>query len=221
MKRIVLVFVIILISIKIFSQDYDIYGTKIYDPVISNETNDLESVKNAKVITYYGLDFSLLKFIKLQNVMDDDKMRKYLGGWISYYHKYLPPYNYLFKKLKFDNYLMDYYSVQNNIDSVARNWIVASAKEVNINDISASIKKYDLEVSNGIGFVIHPVEFIESKGMTKCYFTFFEINTRKILWVSEIQGSGNGSGITQLYGRGMIVCTKNYIKNIYQKEIMK
>jgi hypothetical protein len=216
MKKTLLILAVVLLSYKISGQF--VYT---YTNILNNEIYDIESIKNAKSITYYGLDFSLVKFIKPQNANEDQELRKYLGAWLAFYQKEIPPKYCLFKWLKFDKYYFNASSVQVRIDSVPKEWVGIAAPEVSIEDVKEAIQGYNLGKDNGIGFVIHPVEFNNIDEEAKCFFTFFDIPTRKVLWISETKGRIGGWGVTQWYGLAMVDCTKHYIDYIYKRNIRK
>jgi hypothetical protein len=73
----------------------------------------------------------------------------------------------------------------------------------------------------GLGFVIHPVEFNHIDEIAKCYFTFFDIAAKNIVWICETTGRINGNGTTQWYGFAMVECTRNYIDQVYKRNIKK
>lgn len=212
MKKYLIILGVILISGRIHGQNND---------VIKNEIYDIESIKNAKTLTYYGLDFSLIKFVKPQDSEKDEELRKFLGAWLAFYQKEIPPETFIKTRLKFKNYDFNDYSVQIRTDSVKKDWVVIATREITIDDISAVIRTYNLGNDNGLGFVIHPVEFNNLKKTTKCYFTFFDISTKKILWITETSGElGIGIvGVTGLYGYGMVHCTLTYLDKVYSKGI--
>jgi hypothetical protein len=190
--------------------------------VIKNEVFDLEQIENATGLTYYGIDFSLIKFVYPNEAFNDNFFRdKYLGAWLSYYHREIPPQKCIRIWLKFsDGFIFNSESVQCRIDSVAKDWVVSSQKnEVTIENISVLIKSYNLGEDTGIGFVIHPVEFNYIDKNTICYFTFFDIATKKVLWISETSATNDNYSITRSYGLGMVLSTKNYIDKIYKKTI--
>jgi hypothetical protein len=214
MKKILLILAFILFCYKGTGQYIFTYTN-----ILNNEIYDIESIKSVKSITYYGLDFSLLKFIKPQNANEDQELRKYLGAWLAFYQKQIPPKNYLFRWLKFDKYYFNSNSVQLRLDSVPKEWVGITAPEVTIEDVTKAIQGYNLGKDNGIGFVIHPVEFNNLEEEAKCFFTFFDIPTKKVLWISETKGYVSGIGVTQWYGFAMVDCTKHYIDYIYRKNI--
>jgi hypothetical protein len=210
MKKILILSVFILFVTKTFGQTSN---------VITNEIYDLDKVKEGNVITYYGLDFTLLKFVKIRDAANDDKLRKYLGAWLSYFKKNESGEKLILSKLQFVRVIMDDYSVERNLDSVPQNWVVSSIQEVTIKDVEALIKAYNLKQNSGIGFVIHPVEFNDNEQIAKCFFTFFDNDTRKILWISETQGRTSGMGVTEWFGNGMLNCTKIYFNKILSKTL--
>jgi hypothetical protein len=192
-----------------------------YNEVIKNKIIDAKAVVNAETLTYYGLDFSFLKYVRPKMALEDDVLRKYLGAWFEFYQKEIPPRSFLFRWLGFKHYNFDSSSAQSRIDSVARDWVVVTTPEIEIEEIAETIKSYSLKGDTGLGFVIHPVEFNHIEENAKCYFTFFDIATRDILWIAETTGNINGNGTSQWYGYAMVECTRNYIDQVYKKNIKK
>jgi hypothetical protein len=212
MKKYLILIAVILFSCKITGQNIVVLKNKIFD---------IKTIVNTETLTYYGLDFSLLKYVRPRVALNDDEMRKYLGAWFEFYLKEIPPRNFLFRWLGFKHYNFDSNSAQSRIDSVAKDWIVVTTPEIEIADIALEISSYNLKGDSGLGFVIHPVEFNHIEENAKCYFTFFDISTREIRWICETTGNINGNGTTQWYGSAMVECTKNYIDQVYKKNIKK
>jgi hypothetical protein len=192
-----------------------------YSQVLKNKIINLNAVVNANTLTYYGLDFSLLKYVRPKSARDDAELRKYLGAWFEFYQKEIPAQDYLFRWLGFDHYNFDSNSAQSRIDSVAKDWVVITTPEIGIEDIAETIRSFDLRGDSGLGFVIHPVEFNHIDEIAKCYFTFFDIATKEIVWISETTGRINGNGTTQWYGFAMVECTRNYIDQVFKKNLKK
>lgn len=192
-----------------------------YKEVLKNKILDLNTIAEAKTLTYYGLDFSLLKYVRPKASLSDDELKKYLGAWFEFYQKEIPPRNYLFRWLGFKHYNFDSNSVQSRVDSLAKDWVVITTPEVEMADIAIAIGSFSLKADSGLGFVIHPVEFNHIEENAKCYFTFFDIATSKILWISETTGNINGNGTSQWYGFAMVECTRNFIDLVYKKNIKK
>lgn len=212
MKKLVVAIGLIIISVNLSGQFYS---------TLKNEITNIDTIKNAKSLFFYGLDFSLLKFTNPKEALNDEVFRKYLGAWLSYYQKELPPRERIIKWLGFRNTVFDEYSVQSRIDSVVKDWVVNVAPEVKVSDISSVIKRYQLDQSDGLGFVVHPVEFNSIDERAKCYFTFFDISTREILWITEIRTYASGLGYTEPFGSGIIRCTRGYIDGVYKKKIKR
>ena len=212
MKKCLFILVILLIAEKMPAQ---------YNEVMKNKIIDLKAVVNAETMTYYGLDFSLLRYVRPKVASGDDELRKYLGAWFEFYQKEIPPRSFLFRWLGFKHNNFDSSSAQSRIDSVARDWVVITTPEVEIAEIAEAIRSFNLKGDTGLGFVIHPVEFNHIEENAKCYFTFFDIATRNILWIAETTGNINGNGTTQWYGFAMVECTRNYIDKVYKRDIKK
>jgi|GEM_PF-5643899 len=192
-----------------------------YNEVVKNKIIDLNMVVNANTLTYYGLDFSLLKYVRPKSAEDDAELKKYLGAWFEFYQKEIPAQDFLFRWLGFDHYNFDANAAQSRIDSVAKDWVVITTPDIEIADISMAIKSYDLHGDSGLGFVIHPVQFNHIDEIAKCYFTFFDIVTKEIVWITETTGRIDGNGTTQWYGFAMVACTRNYIDQVYKRNLKK
>jgi len=192
-----------------------------YNEVMKNKIIDLKAVVNAETLTYYGLDFSFLKYVRPKMALEDDALRKYLGAWFEFYQKEIPQQDYLFRWLGFDHYNFDSNTAQSRIDSVAKDWVVITTPEIEIEDIAKAIGSFNLKGDSGLGFVIHPVEFNHIEENAKCYFTFFDIATRDILWITETTGNINGNGTSQWYGFAMVECTRNYIDKVYKRNLKR
>jgi hypothetical protein len=211
MRKILILLGIIFIANESLAQNYNI---------LINEIYDLQGVQSSTTLIYYGLDFSLLKLVKPQYVTNENVLRKYFGAWLSFYHNKFPPQN-LTKMLKFDQTFFNDNAVQIRIDSVPKNWVVFSTHNVKIDSISNTIRTYNLGQDKGLGFVIHPIEFNTLTMKSTCYFTFFDIVTKKILWIAEISVDVKGLGLTQPFGYGMIESTKVFINDLYKKNVKK
>ncbi len=188
--------------------------------IILIEKYDLSTVQNAKEVTYYGLDFSLLKFVSPTNAFNDNEIKeKYLGAWLAFYQKEIPPDKYLRKWLDFkEGFNFNPISVQSRIDSIANDWVIVTPTTVTKEQIIRAIQSYKLTENEGLGFVIHPVLFDEITKNVYCYFTFFDVKTKNVYWISETMAEGFGRGIKEIYALGMVYSTKLYIDKVYKAE---
>lgn len=138
-------------------------------------------------------------------------------GWLITKKKFQPE-KYLEKRANFkDNLTFDEVSVQRRIDSVAEDWILFVPTSVTKEQVIGTIESYNLSESDGLGFVIHPVIFDNVKEQVFCFFTFFDIKTKKIYWRSEIVEDGSGYGYKQTYGYGLVSCTETYFDWVFKK----
>jgi hypothetical protein len=184
-----------------------------------NEIKDLSAIESAKEVTYYGLDFSLLKFISPSNSYKDQAIKEqYLGAWLVFFQEGIPE-KYLRNMLKFkeEEFVYNQYSVQSRMDSISKDWIVVTPLSISKEQVFETIKSYNLPDKDGLGFVIHPVIFDEVSKDVYCFFTFFNIRTKEIFWIVETKEKGMGAGLKKNYGYGMTNATQKYLNEVYRK----
>ena len=187
-----------------------------------NEITNLPAIINAKEVTYYGLDFSLLKFISPSNSYKDQAIKEqYLGAWLVFFQGI--PEKYLGNMLKFkeEEFVYNQYSVQSRIDSISKDWIVVTPLTISKEQVIKIVKSYSLPENDGLGFVIHPVMFDEISKEVYCFFTFFNIKTKEIYWIVETKDKGMGPGLKKTYGYGMINATHKYLNEVYRKGLKR
>jgi hypothetical protein len=191
--------------------------------VLINEISNLSAIKSAQEVTYYGLDFSLLKFISPSNAFKDQEIKEqYLGAWLAFYQKEIPPEKYLRKWIDFkEGFNYNPGSVQIRMESISNDWVVVTPINISKDQVIETIKSYQLPENAGLGFVIHPVVFDEITKEVFCFFTFFNIKTKEIYWIVETKEEGMGIGLKQIYGLGLVQTTKYYVDEVYKKNLKR
>jgi len=185
-----------------------------------------QKVFDANSIFYYGFDFSNMILVNSKKIGQEQKMNKYFTAWLSDFEGVVP-----FKKIK--HYLKKDFliNVKTNIQSryfinTKKNWIASSDNNIDIDDVFSLVGEY-MNVINekkGIGLVGIVESFNKSEERVSIIFTFFDVETGEVLWVTKAKGKSGGKGFTRHWTIGMMESLRNYIAYSYKpttKEIYK
>jgi len=184
---------------------------------IINEYNpNINKVINSPSITYYGVDMSILKLTNPEKIGQDEHIRHYLNAWISTFERELPPEEYIAKWLKKDHFTFEPRDVQKRTELVGEEWIIWEDYSFTIDKLKEIIKSYELKKDDGLGFVINIENFNKPNEYISAYFTFFDIQTREILWASKIKGEPGGWGMNGFWSNGLTNTTKVFIDKNYK-----
>jgi hypothetical protein len=84
-------------------------------------------------------------------------------------------------------------------------------------DLQTIVQSYVLREKQGIGMVINLVNFNKDKEYALIYVTFFDIETREIMFAAEVTGNAGGSGMTKHWASGVEEAfAKMFIDQIYK-----
>ena len=67
--------------------------------------------------------------------------------------------------------------------------------------------------------VVNIINLNKRREQVIAWFTFFDIQTREILWATKVKGAASGTGMTAHWGDGMISATKRYVDKVYKKQL--
>lgn len=148
-------------------------------------------------VTWLGLDFSSLKFIKADEVITDSELQtKYFPGWNELILN--EPKKYDIAKATGRS------SVENNIAAVTA--INGKAKADFITDNTAAfqhldnakvkqmVKKYDLKGKSGIGLVFIVEAMDKTRKEASVWVTFIDMSTKEVLLSQPVTGESGGFG---------------------------
>ena len=187
--------------------------------VLEEYTPDINRVFNSTSLVYYGVDMSMLKLSNPMKIGQDNSVRHYIYAWISTFEKELPPDKYISKWLNMKNgFTFEPEDVQQRAELVDEKWIIRGDYSFSFEQLKEIIKSYDLNQSNGLGFVINAENFNKQHEYMTLYYTFFDIRTREILWTTKIKGVPGGWGMNGFWSNGLTNSLKIFIDKSYKKK---
>lgn len=84
-------------------------------------------------------------------------------------------------------------------------------------DLQTVVQAYVLREKQGVGMVINLVNFNKEKEYSLIYVTFFDIETREIMFAAEVTGNAGGSGMTKHWASGVESAFREmFIDQIYK-----
>jgi len=148
-------------------------------------------------VTWLGLDFSSLRFIKSDETITDHELQeKYFPGWNELILNEPKKYD-LAKAINHD-------VVENDIDAVtaanarSRNGFVSKVstefEHLEEADIRQMVKKYDLKGKSGIGLVFIVESMSKAREEASIWVTFINMGTREVLLTKPVAGKSGGFG---------------------------
>lgn len=177
--------------------------------------------ENCDVI-WFGLDFTQAKMIGSEGFNDpvaikEDYFRKWNHLMISEGDKYEWGKALLVSDLKYDYGVVDVVNDEVKVKSLVINKSYSIAEE----DIQASVKQYNLsEYKDGIGVVIVVESFDKIREQGFGYITFFDVNTKQVLYNHELVGEAGGFGFRN-YWAGAIYNWLKFTRGRVMKDIKK
>ncbi len=186
-------------------------GTKVY----GNRGNEIYYRNN---IVYYGFDFTYLKLTNPGKV----------GKGVEIIQKYFYPMNEELTKeflplISLKKWMKQPSIVQGN--PVFPNYkfrdyhgfVSAQNFCISFNDLQKIVNSYVLAEEQGVGMVINLVNFNKEREYALVYITFFDIETREILFAVEASGEAGGSGMTKHW----VVGVESAVRGIFIDEVYK
>lgn len=175
-----------------------------------------EPVSLAIECHYYGVDLSQCVLVNDRKIGDGPVIRnKYCPVMITEFNKLVPPRT-LERWLGKKNIYFNSTEVQDLYKQMPDDWVKATANTLSVNEIAEHIKTYKLSTEDGLGFVIIPYTFNKYIERVSCYFVFFDIKTRDLLWVTTAQGASGGGGMVTHWTEGILNTTKCFIDKDYK-----
>jgi len=174
----------------LYRQDMVFYG---FDMTYLKLSNDRKLGDGVEIVQDYYEDFhdvlanSMLPFKDIRNLMDKQSM--FLGKTV------FPNYRYM-------NY---------------QDFVVAGPYCIPFEDLKKIVRSYVLAEKSGVGMVIVLENFNKEREYSLIWVTFFDINTREILFAAEVSGKSGGGGMAKHWATGVEVAfRKMFFENIYR-----
>jgi hypothetical protein len=184
--------------------------------IVQNYFPEKDTVFHAGTIVHYGLDFSRFALTDKRKVGQDQKLRKFIPKWIKSLQKDINPERYITPLHRHgNNFEPEPIEVQDRNKSGQDIWINSESYSINFDTLQNTISSYHLTKNKGIGFVINVENFNKPGDYITCYFTFFDIASRKILWTTKVRSKPGGYGMNEYWANGIRTAFKFFINDVY------
>lgn len=169
-------------------------------------------------VTWYGWDLSLCK-IQDRGIYDFMK-EKYIPSWIQRLNKEISL-NEVKRDLGKPCFLVDLLSIQNLYkEKKSKDFITHEYYEIPMDSIRKHVKNYQLPQSSGTGFTIIVESLNKPERFVTGYVTFFNIQSRELLWVIKMMGLPGGKhGFVEFYGNGIVELYVYFFGDYYKQTI--
>lgn len=189
------------------------------DKVLEMTKSNLDEVFAADKIVYYGIDFTKMVLTNPNKIGQEEFLKKYFWAWITYIAEEKDIENYMSRKLDKKNKLIyEPTEIQNLNTQINHPWIQYNDFTYSTDTLASVVNSYVLKETKGVGFVINVENFNKREEFVSAYFTFFDIDTREILWTTKVKGKPDGWGMTKFWAVGIIDATQNFFR-IYQRKL--
>lgn len=173
--------------------------------------------------TYYGLDFSKFRLINGEKMGQGELIKNtFCPAWIGAYDAKLPE-NTLRRHLNVTILNDERYPFQteqflkNNSSTIVN----LSSPAMSMDTLEMIVKDYQLSRKSGIGLSIIISDFNKYNELVTGYVTFFDIESREILYVSISEGNAIGMGMTNHWLAGLVEGWYQFIRLGFEKEKRK
>lgn len=155
-------------------------------------------------IVFYGYDFTYLKLTNARKANDGiDYVGQYVNKWNDLLMQELLPIPKLKKWMDKPNMYWGTGVYSNYRFNQPANFVVPVNYCISINEIEQIVASYELNETQGIGMVINVVNFNKPNETASVYVTFFDIQTREILFATYAIGKAGGSGMDGHWAEGI------------------
>ncbi len=177
----------------------------------------LDSIRNTEPLFYYGFDFSHVRVSDASKISKNAEYRRnYPRSWIAFLEKETIRNDWVQRALRKDSF----YYKQNEIMSVSLNmvndFIIAGTYSFPFDSLKSAIEQYNLNEKAGLGLVLLPENFNKQREQALMWVVFFDIQTRNVLWATEVYGKCGGTGYTAHWGSGIVEGFKKFIHKTYR-----
>ncbi len=182
---------------------------------------DMDRIKQSKQMVWYGWDWENVKLnnprrrgqeesIIFDNIpsiisnMNDEFKAKKIG-----------------RKMKILNkdhtYIVNDYDVTNSFQNIKSDELIEGKETyITLSGLGAIISKYKLTETEGTGFAVIMENMhkssVKSELYMSAYITFFDIETRDLLYVVRMKGKPGGYGFTNYWTEGLYECLAYFFK---------
>lgn len=195
-----------------FGQDFEELITESIQTVLESTTN-----------TYYGIDFSFLTLVNAEKIYHGEKIWKtYCPAWLEMYDD-----TYTTKKVQkslvIDTIIDHRYPFQKDqyLKNSAEMIVVLAPVEMTTEYLKTIVQAYQLDEGSGIGLSLIVTEFNKPLETVTAFVTFFDIKTRKLLFMVEVYGWAIKAGMTRHWYYGIHDAWSDYFGQEFRYEKRK
>lgn len=162
---------------------------------------------------YFGVNYSHIAMLGYQ-ARDSLKYKRKIQKGISKFHKHINAKDLRkwLHKQEITSYAMIHDNLQfkswHNLDSVAPFFVL---KHI---DLEFILEPYPQSENGGVGFVIVIDNINNKNDLINCWYIFFDMNTKAILWKQQLSSHFNSISATRIMD-GLVTTTKNFVDAYY------
>jgi len=169
-------------------------------------------------LVFYGFDFTYLKLTNPGKIGDGIIIApKYFEAWNEMLTYDLLPIGKISGWMGKPGIFVGNSVFEYNTYADMQNFVSAVNFCMPFEDLQTIIQSYVLREKKGVGMVINLVNYNKEGEYALIYVTFFDIETREIMFAAEVSGNAGGSGMTKHWASGVETAfRKMFIDQIYK-----
>lgn len=173
--------------------------------------------------TYYGIDFSKLRLINSAKMAQGESIKNtFCPAWLGKFDEYYTE-GYLRPRLGAEILNDERYPFQaeqylkNNPSTIVNLYATAWS----VDTLRMMVKDYQLVRKSGIGISFIISEFNKNEEEVIGYVSFFDIETRELLFVIKTYGKALGTGMTNHWFNGLYKAWNDYFYQTFNTDKKK
>lgn len=179
---------------------------------------NVDAVLSSRDIVFYGWDFSRFKVFDISKTGDAEEILKnYIPSWIGMLNEEYPT-NKVASNFK-KNVTPNLASVQSLFKNLDPDDIVTFLNyDFPIDSVRKVVKSYNLPEHSGVGLTIILESYNKPERYVTGYVTFFDIESREILWSTKMKGlPGSKWGFAKYVFEGFVELYQYFVDDYYKK----
>lgn len=183
---------------------------------------DISKVAQSRTIVYFGLDFTFLNLNDPKFLNLDEGMSNFSYEVSSAFEQRLPPSKYIKKWLKKKGgFTFAPDQIQDKHTPQDPDWISRKSHSVSEEDLKKHVSGYSIKDYHGLGLVLIPETFNKTEDFGTVYYTFFDIDTKEVLWIAKYKTPPSGYGIGHYWAGCIHKSFKHFIDGLYRRSMRK
>lgn len=177
----------------------------------------MEKLISANEITWYGWDFSNMKITDPKQFSQAKAVKEqHIPALIGLLNEQFTL-RWVERQLKKEKFNSDLTEIQKRYTKInEENLVTFENYELSIDSIKSIVKSYSLTRKSGIGFVVIMENLNKPKRYTTSFPTFFDIETREVLYTTKMKGKpGSKYGYAKYWEEGILETFYYYFKKYY------